>query len=51
LKTDLVQDVVEGLEARFLLGELVLVSDAQEGLKVAKGDGWPVVSAYLTYGE
>ena len=28
LKTDLVQDVVERFEARLLLGELVLVSDA-----------------------
>jgi hypothetical protein len=39
LEADLVQDVVERLEARLFFGELVLVSDAQEGLEVAEGDG------------
>lgn len=48
METDLIQDVVEGLEAGFLFSELVFISDTQEGFEVAKGDGWPAVSACLT---
>lgn len=39
-----VQEVVERLETRLLLGEFVLVTDAEEGLEVAEDGGFAGVS-------
>jgi len=36
LKANLIQDIVKGLEARFLLSKLVLVTNAEEGFEIAK---------------
>jgi len=43
LEADLVQDVVEGLEARFLFGKLVLVASAEERFEIAEDCSWQLL--------